>query len=290
MLATQLIVELTGARWTGHTDVQGDLPERPLVRLPPGACRRRSSGSRCRRRAARAARAARLRARGRRLRRVPTWRARDVTREIDVVEEVARFRLADVPFTLPLRRAMTGRLTPRAAPAPAARGRARRRSASPRCTRRRCGPTTATRRDRLPEPISMELAVLRTGLLPSLVDVARRNVEAGNRSDRPVRDRARLPAAGSELPDEPLHVAGIVEGGFAARERRRRGALRGAQGDAGSSSPPSTRSCTPARRRAPRPASRRAASRRARGQLGRLRARPRRAARRRARAGARTRT
>ena len=28
---------------------------------------------------------------------VPTWRARDVTREIDVVEEVARFRLDDVP-------------------------------------------------------------------------------------------------------------------------------------------------------------------------------------------------
>ena len=32
---------------------------------------------------------------------VPTWRARDVTREIDVVEEVARFRLADVPGRLP---------------------------------------------------------------------------------------------------------------------------------------------------------------------------------------------
>jgi Phenylalanyl-tRNA synthetase beta subunit len=40
---------------------------------------------------------------------VPTWRARDVTREIDVVEEVARFRLEDVPFTLPERRAMFGR-------------------------------------------------------------------------------------------------------------------------------------------------------------------------------------
>ena len=36
---------------------------------------------------------------------VPTWRARDVTREIDVIEEIARFRLEDVPFTLPARRA-----------------------------------------------------------------------------------------------------------------------------------------------------------------------------------------
>ena len=33
----------------------------------------------------------------------PSWRARDVTREIDVVEEVARFRLADVPARLPRR-------------------------------------------------------------------------------------------------------------------------------------------------------------------------------------------
>ena len=41
----------------------------------------------------------------------PTWRARDVTREIDVVEEIARFRLEDVPFTLPARREMNGALT-----------------------------------------------------------------------------------------------------------------------------------------------------------------------------------
>src|SRR5262245_33845293 len=34
-LATELIVELTGARWTGSTDVQGELPERPVVRYRP---------------------------------------------------------------------------------------------------------------------------------------------------------------------------------------------------------------------------------------------------------------
>src|SRR5438105_2805447 len=33
--ATQLLVELTGARWTGHTDVAAELPERPVVRLRP---------------------------------------------------------------------------------------------------------------------------------------------------------------------------------------------------------------------------------------------------------------
>ena len=34
---------------------------------------------------------------------------RDVTREVDLVEEVARVRLEDVPLTLPERRAMFGR-------------------------------------------------------------------------------------------------------------------------------------------------------------------------------------
>ena len=41
----------------------------------------------------------------------PSWRARDVRRDIDLVEEVARFRLEDVPATLPVRQAMFGRLT-----------------------------------------------------------------------------------------------------------------------------------------------------------------------------------
>ena len=42
---------------------------------------------------------------------VPTWRARDVTREIDVVEEVARVVLDRVPHTMPLRRAVAGHLS-----------------------------------------------------------------------------------------------------------------------------------------------------------------------------------
>ena len=42
---------------------------------------------------------------------VPTWRARDVTREIDLVEEIARFELERVPFTMPQRRELFGRLT-----------------------------------------------------------------------------------------------------------------------------------------------------------------------------------
>src|SRR5207248_5274778 len=43
--------------------------------------------------------------------RVPTWRARDVTREIDLVEEVSRFKMDEIPFTLPERDVTFGRLT-----------------------------------------------------------------------------------------------------------------------------------------------------------------------------------
>ena len=87
-------------------------PARSAADRGPPRARDRGGRPRARgRRASRAARADRLRASRRRTVTVPTWRARDVTREIDVVEEVARFRLDDVPFTLPLRRSMTGRLT-----------------------------------------------------------------------------------------------------------------------------------------------------------------------------------
>ena len=49
-LATQLIVETARAQWVGHVDVKGDLPERPVISLPPRALRRadraRDSGRR----------------------------------------------------------------------------------------------------------------------------------------------------------------------------------------------------------------------------------------------------
>ena len=58
---------------------------------------------------------------------VPTWRARDVTREIDVIEEVARVVLDRVPHTMPLRRSVAGHLTKEQRLRRAGRGRARRR-------------------------------------------------------------------------------------------------------------------------------------------------------------------
>ncbi|MGH3000829.1 MAG: phenylalanine--tRNA ligase subunit beta, partial [Gaiellaceae bacterium] len=108
-LATQLIVETSGAHWVGETDAHAELPARPVVELRPtrtseligldvpadeqrailGKLGFAVDGDTVT---------------------VPTWRARDVTREADLVEEVARFVLDDVPFTLPARRGAIGRL------------------------------------------------------------------------------------------------------------------------------------------------------------------------------------
>jgi phenylalanyl-tRNA synthetase beta chain len=214
-LATELIVELAGARWTGHVDVQGDLPERPLVPYRP-----EKADAVIGLEVARGEQEETLERLGCELEgsayRVPTWRARDLTREIDLVEEVARFVLTDVPFTLPLRREMTGRLT--------REQRLRRRVEDVLVGLGFSEVVTSSLRPddsdpsaiRLEEPISIELAVLRTELLPSLIDFARRNVDVGNRDvDLFEIAHVYLPR-GHELPNEPLHVAGILEGGFSA--------------------------------------------------------------------------
>jgi phenylalanyl-tRNA synthetase beta chain len=212
-LATQLLVELAGATWVGHADTHGDLPERPVIALrtqrtdavvgietPPDeqhAILERLG----------------FRVDGRVT--VPTWRAGDVTREIDVVEEVARFRLADVPGRLPRRQAMFGRLT------------------KPQRTRRRIEETLvgfgyseaytwsllpddpSHSAVRLQEPLSSEQAVLRTSLVDGMLASARRNVDAGNHEIALFElAHVYLPTA-EQLPDEHWHVGGIADGGLA---------------------------------------------------------------------------
>jgi phenylalanyl-tRNA synthetase beta chain len=211
-LATQLLLDLTGADWTAHSDAHDGLPERPVVRYRPERADEvigiatpadeqyallgrigfdRDDGSVV----------------------VPTWRARDVTREIDVVEEIARFRLDDVPFTLPVRRAMFGSLT-------------RDQQLRRRVEEALVGlgfseiytPSLVPDDDttwKLPEPIAVELTALRTSLLPSLVDAARRNVETGA-TGIALFEIARVYLPNGELPTERLHVAAIGEGGFAS--------------------------------------------------------------------------
>ncbi|TML19104.1 MAG: phenylalanine--tRNA ligase subunit beta [Actinobacteria bacterium] len=213
-LATQLIVELAGARWTGKVDVHGDLPARPVVRFRP---------ERADDLVGLETPAEEQHARLRRLGfevddgsvSVPTWRARDVTREVDVVEEVARFRLGDVPFTFPLRRAMFGRLT--------RDQRLRRRVEdiltglgfsevyTPSLVEEDPDPGAL----RLREPITVELAVLRTALLPSLVEAARRNLELGNERIELFEVARVYEPSGGPLPVERLHLAAIMEHGYA---------------------------------------------------------------------------
>jgi phenylalanyl-tRNA synthetase beta chain len=210
LLTTQLLVEHAGARWVGETDVKGDLPERPVVRFrsrranevigietPPEeqqALLERLGFDVDGERVA-----------------VPTWRARDVTREIDVVEEIARFRLEDVPFTLPQRSAMFGSLT---------REQALRRRVEDALVglgfSETYTPSLRPEEDtpwRLSEPISVELIALRKQLLPSLVEEARRNAEVGAR-DVALFEIARVYLPDGELPDERLRVAGVAERGF----------------------------------------------------------------------------
>jgi len=212
--ATELIVELTGARWTGDTDVRGELPDRPLVRL-----RTERTGRIVGLDIGRAEQRELLERLGFGVEEdwtmaVPTWRARDVTREIDVVEEVARFRLPDVPFTLPLRSAMFGRLTNEQ--------RLRRlvedvlvgAGFSEAYTSSLVADDPDAAAIRLPAPLSAEQSVLRTTLLHGLIDAARHNVDAGNERVALFEiARVYLPSGG-ELPDERWRLGGITEGGF----------------------------------------------------------------------------
>jgi phenylalanyl-tRNA synthetase beta chain len=213
-LATELFVRLADARWTGDADVHAALPDRPVVRF----------------RHSRADEVAGFESepaeQDKRLRRlgfdvdgekvtVPTWRARDVAREIDVVEEVVRFRLDDVPARLPVRQAMFGRLS-----------KLQRIRRTIQDTLVGFGYSEAYTWSLLPEdstpgalalqePLSSEQAVLRTSLLDGLLASAQRNVDVGN-EDIALFELAHvyLPS-GEPLPNERWHVGGIVQGGFA---------------------------------------------------------------------------
>jgi phenylalanyl-tRNA synthetase beta chain len=211
ILSTQLIVELAGARWVGHTDVHGELPARPVVHYrPERADRLIGIETPVEEQHAILGRLG-FDVEDERVV-VPTWRARDVTREVDVIEEVARFRLEDVPFTLPERREMFGRLS--------REQQLRRRVEDVLVGLGFVETYTPSLRPEddspwaLPEPITVELTTLRTALLPSLVEAARRNVDVGARRIA-LFEIARVYLPNGDLPDERTRVAGITEGGFA---------------------------------------------------------------------------
>ncbi len=213
--ATELLVGLAAARWVGAADVHEGLPERPVVRFRP----RRADAL------------TGVRVEEEEQRRdleglgfevsdewtvtVPTWRARDVTREADLIEEIARLHLDSIPFTLPARREAFGRLT--------AAQRARRlveevlvgAGFDEAYTMSLIASDPDPDALRLPEPLTADHALLRTSLVGGLVASAKRNVNAGNEAVALFEvARVYLPSPG-ELPHERWHVAGLAEGGFA---------------------------------------------------------------------------
>ena len=213
-LATELIVELSGASWAGEGEAKGELPARPLVRLRP-----ERTDAVVGLRTAAGEQQAILERLGFEVAEdwsvtVPTWRARDVTREIDLVEEVARFRLDDVPFTLPQRSVMFGRLTTeqrlRREVEDVLVGCGLSEAYTPSLAVDDADPAAL----RVPVPLSAEYSVLRTSLLPGLLQAVQRNVDARN-EDVALFEIARvyLPV-GSDLPEEPWRVGAVLEGGF----------------------------------------------------------------------------
>ncbi|HVD66463.1 MAG TPA: phenylalanine--tRNA ligase subunit beta [Gaiellaceae bacterium] len=215
-LATELIVELAGAEWAGDTDAVGQLPERPVVSLRTDRVNR-TVGLEIAPEEQRGA-----------LERlgfgvgddwsvtVPTWRAIDVNREIDLVEEVARVNgLEKIPFTLPLRSAMFGRL----APDQRLRRLVEDVLVGVGFSEAYTLSLTSSDRDetalRLPDPLTSEHAVLRTTLLSGLIAAARHNMNMANEGIR-LFEIARVYLPGKdELPQERRRVGAIAEGGFA---------------------------------------------------------------------------
>jgi phenylalanyl-tRNA synthetase beta chain len=215
VLASRLIVDLAGARMTGHVDMRSGLPERPVVRFRPE----------------RANHVIGLQLPADEQRAileglefevspewdvtVPTWRARDVTREIDVIEEVARAVLDRVPHTMPLRRHVRGRLTKEQ--------RLRRvvedvlvgAGLSEAYTWSLVSSDPRPDAIRLPGPLTSDQAILRTTLMTGLVVAARTALDAGaERIGLFELARVYLPS-GEQLPDERWRVGSVVQGGYA---------------------------------------------------------------------------
>ena len=169
---------------------------------------------------------------------VPAFRRSDVTREADLIEEVARIDgLEKLPSTLPSRHGVSGRLTPRqrlrrrATDAVAAQGLheivgwsfTHPESAD----RLRLGPDHPLRRTvTLANPLSTDMSVLRTTLLGSMLDVARHNRARGAATVRLFEagavylptdgngTRSAAPGGGAlgQLPHEPHHLGAVLAG------------------------------------------------------------------------------
>jgi phenylalanyl-tRNA synthetase beta chain len=212
--ASQLLTELADARWTGAGEVRAEIPPPPAIDFRPGYTDEvlgmdvpeTEQRDRLERLGFGVGGDWRVQ--------TPSWRARDVRRDIDLVEEVARFRLEDVPATLPVRQAMFGRLTHEQ--------RLRRQvedvlvgAGYHEAYTYSLQPTDPDPNAiELPVPLSQQQRVLRTTLAIGLLGAARHNVDSGN-SDVALFEVAHvyLPT-GTAIPEERWHLGGILQGDF----------------------------------------------------------------------------
>jgi phenylalanyl-tRNA synthetase beta chain len=211
--ASQLLVELAGARWTGEGEVRGEIPPPPVIAFRPGYTNDVLGME-----------VADEEQRGRLGRlgfgvdddwavHTPTWRRRDVRRDIDVVEEVARFQLEHVPATLPVRQEMFGRLKHEQ--------RLRRQVEDALVGAGLYEAYTyslqATDPDpnaiELPVPLSSQQRVLRTTLAIGLLGAAQHNIDMGN-TDIALFEVAHVYLPPGPVPDERWRLGGIVQGDF----------------------------------------------------------------------------
>jgi phenylalanyl-tRNA synthetase beta chain len=211
--ASQLLAELAGARWTGETEVRGEIPPPPTIAYRPGYANDAVGLE-----IADDEQRERLQRLGFQVTddwrvTVPTWRARDVRRDVDVVEEVARFRLEDVPATLPLRQAMFGRLTHaqrlRRLVADVLVGAGLFEAYTYSLQHGDPDPNALE----LPEPLSSQQRVLRTTLATGLLGAARHNLDAGN-SDIALFEIAHVYLPPGPVPEERWRVGAVVQGDF----------------------------------------------------------------------------
>jgi phenylalanyl-tRNA synthetase beta chain len=210
---SELFVELAGARWVGETDVRAELPEPQTITLRPERTSALLGLEVAEDEQRRILESLQFEVGGDWSVKVPSWRARDVTREVDLIEEVGRMKLDEVPLTLPPRREMFGRLSPeqrrRRLVEDVLVGLGFSEAYTPSLVAEDSNPNAL----RIPQPQSLDQAVLRTTLLPSLVDVARHNVDVGNEGIA-LFEIAHVYLPDGRLPDERLHVGGIAQGPF----------------------------------------------------------------------------
>jgi phenylalanyl-tRNA synthetase beta chain len=214
VLASRLLVDLAGARMTGHVDVQQGLPERPVVRFRPERASRLIGLD-----VPHDEQRATLQGFGFEVSdewdvTVPTWRARDVTREVDLIEEIARPLLDRIPHTLPLRRHVHGRLTKEQRLRRVVEDALVGAGLSEAYTWSLVAEDPSPDAIRLPNPMTSDQAILRTTIVPGLIEAARTGVDAGAEHVALFEiARVYLPS-GEQLPVERWHVAGVVQGEY----------------------------------------------------------------------------